>query len=227
MRNNNIFIAHERFSIMKFISCIGTFLLNYPIALLLVLLVLAVIVIWIFKKWIYRNRSTIIKSLILYPFVMTLELVLETSIFINLNTNKAFSFVNDLIHIFGYISILSIMLILLTLIVSNAVDKNSENFDVKRVGKPIIFIFNLFLPFFLLPNINKKSLTVQDVKNAVLSFIFCSLVLSYLFADTFSKFGSDSLNLGSKLNISKEWIGFLGTIISAIISMITAILINK
>lgn len=188
--------------------------------------VLFLILTYVFRKWISDNHSTIIKGLILYPFIMVLDLLLEPSIFIVINKNKGLSIINELIPIFGYISALSIMLIILTLIISHAVDRTSQ-FIKKSWYKPIIFISSLLLPFFFMPSITKKLLTTQDITKLTLVFMICSLILSYLFADTFSKFKNSSLKIGNKFTVSKEWIGFLGTIISAIISLIATILTKK
>lgn len=197
--------------------------MNFMFLILIAIAAMFMILIFVFQKMIHDHRSTLIKGLILYPFVMVLDIGLGLSIFIAINTN---SLANDLISIFGYTSIIAIMLITLVLIVSHAVDKSSKLFSLKWI-KPIIFIISLFLPFFFLPNITKKKLTPQDISIPTLLFMLCSLILSYLFADAFSKFKGSSFNLGSKFKISKEWIGFLGTIIAAIISLIGTIITKK
>ena len=191
-----------------------------------VIAIITIVIIIGARRAIHKHRSTLIKGLILYPFVMVLDIGLGLSIFIAINTNKALSLANDLISIFEYTSMFAIMLITLVLIVSHAVDKSSKIFSPKWI-KPIIFIISLFLPFFFLPNITKKTLTTQDIAIPTLLFMICSLILSYLFADTFSRFKDSSFHLVGKFKISKEWIGFLGTIIGAIISLIGTIITKK
>lgn len=188
--------------------------------------IISIVIIWFLRKQITNHRHTIVKGLVLYPFTLILQIILVVNTYIAIKTNKSLDSINDMISIFLSASIISIMLIVATLFVSYGEDKNTKFWNA-HLGKLILFSACLIIPAFLLPDISKKNISWQDIKWATLAFMACSLVISYILADTFSNLKKRYLTINSHFKIPKDWIGFLGTIGSAIISFIATLLTKK
>lgn len=172
-----------------------------------------------FKKYFQQDneknkdiKDFIIKSLLLYPFVFVTHICLGTSIYLIINKNNG-TLIENIISLFFLTMGISIIFIMIVLLLFNA----------KKNVQSIILLGIIMLPLVFLPPANEK-MTMSNMLVSVWLFILGDYFISYECIIGLEKF--------SKLlephfpHISSEWIGFLGTVATAVISLISAILTN-
>lgn len=153
-----------------------------------------------------KNKENIILSLLIFPFILTLQIVSSAYIFdmiTKVNDNNS-ALITSVMQIFVYSLELSLELIMFVLLIYLLSEPDKRKLN-NTIGL-IVLLFCVIMPVFI----------VDNYRIAVPVFSLTSLIISFIFTYVLKEVSKRANNNWLK---RADWIGFIGTILAAIIGL--------